>query len=342
MSNSICVIGNYGDGNSFCDGQTIKTKTITEELQKKYGNDAVSIFNTNNSKKQLLSLPFKLLKIIKNNKNVIILPAQNGIRLIVPLLSLINRKYKRRIHYIVIGGWLPNFVEKRKKLKKDLQKLDYIYVETRTMKEALEKQGFNNVLIMPNCKNLKIVDINQLNTKYEAPYKLCTFSRVMKEKGIEDAINAVKRINEKENKTIFTLDIYGQVDNNQKDWFEKLKESFPKYVSYKGIVDYDKSVDVLKNYYALLFPTYYDGEGFAGTLIDALASGTPIIASNWKYNSEIVNEKNGFLFEVHNLDALEDILEKLPSIDIWKLKKNSIEDANNYHSSKVINILYLE
>ncbi len=30
--------------------------------------------------------------------------------------------------------------------------------------------------------------------------------------------------------------------------------------------------------------------GFAGTLIDAMAAGVPVIASNWKYNPEIVIE----------------------------------------------------
>ena len=87
------------------------------------------------------------------------------------------------------------------------------------------------------------------------PFKLCTFSRVMKEKGIEDAVNAVEEINKKYDETIFTLDIYGQIDTMQTEWFESLQSRFLKDVSYKGLVPFDKSTDVLKNYYALLFPT---------------------------------------------------------------------------------------
>jgi glycosyltransferase involved in cell wall biosynthesis len=47
---------------------------------------------------------------------------------------------------------------------------------------------------------------------------------------------------------------------------------------------------VLRDYFALLFPIYYIGEGFAGTAIDAFSAGVPVIASDWKYNSEVIKE----------------------------------------------------
>jgi hypothetical protein len=74
---------------------------------------------------------------------------------------------------------------KRKSLTKALKKFDGIYVETSTMKKALEREGFENVLVMPNCKKLTVLSENDLIYPAGAPYKLCTFSRVMKEKGIE-------------------------------------------------------------------------------------------------------------------------------------------------------------
>lgn len=58
----------------------------------------------------------------------------------------------------------------------------------------------------------------------------------MKEKGIEDAVNAVEEINKKYGETIFTLDIYGQIDSMQTEWFELLQSRFSKDISYKGLV----------------------------------------------------------------------------------------------------------
>jgi glycosyltransferase involved in cell wall biosynthesis len=73
---------------------------------------------------------------------------------------------------------------------------------------------------------------------------------------------------------------------------------FPEYIKYRGVVKFSDSVKVLKDYFALLFTIYYEGEGFAGTVLDAYASGVPVIATNWRYNSEIVQDKiDGIIFE---------------------------------------------
>lgn len=75
-----------------------------------------------------------------------------------------------------------------------------------------------------------------------------------------------------------------------------MQKRFPSYIRYGGLVPFDKSVNVLKDYLALLFPIYYEGEGFAGTLIDAYFAGVPVIAPDWKYNAELVNEYVGFVY----------------------------------------------
>ncbi|MDB8680477.1 hypothetical protein [Mediterraneibacter gnavus] len=56
-------------------------------------------------------------------------------------------------------------------------------------------------------------------------------------------------------------------------------------------------MNAFKNYYALLFPTCYKGEGIVGTLLDVMVVGVQVIASDGKYNKEFVNERNGVLFE---------------------------------------------
>ena len=149
----------------------------------------------------------------------------------------------------MIGGWLPEFLKERKWLSRILKKFDGIYVETNTMKGALEAQGFKNVYVMPNCKKLTVLSENELVYPSGVPYKLCTFSRVMKEKGIETAVNIIKNVNDRLGYIAYSLDIYGQVDTAQKEWFEIIKRQFPDYVRYCGCVDANRSVEVLQNYY---------------------------------------------------------------------------------------------
>lgn len=337
----VCVIGHFGFGENLLNGQTIKTKIVTNELDKQFDADQVVKIDTHGGAKALPSVVLQMIKAFRECDNIIIFPAHNGIKIFVPLCKSINRFFHRRLHYVVIGGWLTDFLKKRKNLTKALMSFDGIYVETNTMRKALEIQGFNNVYVMPNFKDLNILKESELVYPNTEPYRLCTFSRVMKEKGIEDAVNAVKTVNKHFGRTVYTLDIYGQVDSAQTDWFNELESTFPSYIKYGGLVPFDKSVEVLKNYFALLFPTYYEGEGFAGTLLDAMAAGVPVVASDWRYNSEIVNEKTGYVYPVHdNYAFIDTLINVRNNLDLLLSKKQDcLKEAEKYKAENVIQCL---
>ena len=338
----IGIIGYFATGKSKSGGQEAKTCTIADELCKQFGSEEVIKVDTTGGKSTLLKAPFQSWKSLKKTQNVIIFPAHNGVRVYVPLLSFFRKFFKnRKLHYVVIGGWLPEFLQKRKRLAKQLKHFDGIYVETNTMKRALEEQGFTNIFVMPNCKNLKILKPEELVYPTGEPYKLCTFSRVMKEKGIEDAVNAVKEVNEEAGRTIYTLDIFGQVDSAQVQWFEDLKTTFPDYVNYRGVVDYDKSVEVLKNYFALLFPTRFYTEGIPGTIIDAYAAGIPVIASKWESYSDIINDRTGIGYDFDSENGLTENLLQAANITtiIFDKKMQCLTEVERYKPENVVRIL---
>ena len=304
------MLGHFGEGENLLNGQTVKTKIVTEALQEHLGKDQVLKFDTHGGVKTLFKAPFQVFRALKNSKNVLIFPAHNGLRVYAPLLNVQKHFFKgRKIHYVVIGGWLPRFLTVRKGLAKILKKFDGIYVETSTMKKTLEQQGFRNIYVVPNCKKLMALREDELVYPVSEPYKLCTFSRVMREKGIEDAVNAVKEVNNKFQRTVFELDIYGPVDAAQTEWFDSLCKSFPKFVQYRGLVPFDKSVEVLKAYFALLFPTRFYTEGVPGTIIDAYAAGVPVISARWQSFADIVEENvTGLGYEFCDEDDLLDTL----------------------------------
>ena len=154
--------------------------------------------------------------------------------------------------------------------------MNTIYVETESINKALIEKGINNAVYMPNFKNISVIDTSDLPDSYSEPYSLCCFSRVKREKGILDAVNGIKEINLKAGRDIFTLDIYGSIDEDFKDDFEKAVEENSSFIKYRGVAEYSQTTDILKKYFSLLFPTYYSGEGFPGTLIDAFSSGLPV------------------------------------------------------------------
>ena len=343
MMKKVCIIGHFAFGKTFLDGQTVKTKILTEELQKKLGREQVLIIDTHGGLKTLAKAPFQILFSLKNSRNVIILPAHNGLRVYAPLLSWLRRFFKnRKLHYVVIGGWLPQFLTKRKGLAKALKKFDGIYVETDTIKSALEARGFENVFVMPNCKKLTVLSESELVYPQGVPYKLCTFSRVMREKGIETAINVIKKVNDQLGYLAYSLDIYGQVDTTQTEWFENLKKHFPEGVQYCGYVDADKSVEILQSYFALLFPTHFYTEGIPGTIIDAYAAGIPVISAKWVSYSDVVED--GVTGIGYDFDDVEQFAQLLLNIaenpnTLLEMKYACIGKAENFIPANAIRVL---
>lgn len=334
----ICLCGHLGYGHNLLNGQTIKTKIIVEELEREYGKEELYVIDTHGKRNTILMF-VKLIWALMTCRNIVILPAHSGVRIIPLWLVIWNVFFHRTLHYIVIGGWLACLLDIHKITKWSLAPF-IIYAETSTMQKALQERNLRNVIVLPNCKQLEIVKEDALQTKCpQKPLRLVTFSRVMKQKGIGDAAHVVDKINQLLGEEVFTLDIYGQVEENEIQWFADEQKKFSSSVSYKGLVDFDKSVETLSSYFALLFPTHFYTEGIPGTIIDAYAAGVPVISARWESYNDIVEEgKTGMGYEFDNIDELKNLLINIansPSL-ITSLKHNCIRKAETYLPKNVI------
>jgi len=118
-----------------------------------------------------------------------------------------------------------------------------------------------------------------------------------------------------------------------------------KNISYKGILPYNNTNSFLKTYHALIFPTYYPGEGFAGCLIDAFSSGLPVLASNWMGNSEIIKDGiNGLLFEPKSVNSLVQAIKKFEMDEkkYFEYKLANLALIKKYNSKEVLNPFFDE
>lgn len=333
----IGICGIYGMGPDFSGGQPVKVRTVTEELIKEYGKKNVLIANTFRWKKNPLKLLFNCFLLFKNCENIIMLPAQNGIKVFSWIFLGLNILFGRKVHYIVIGGWLPDFLKEDKKLRKRVASFFGVYVETESMKIALESLGLNNIYIMNNFKKLKQAENILFN--YSEPYKLCVFSRITENKGIEDAINAVMKINADLGREVYHLDLYGHLDKNYAKKFNSIMEKVPPYIKYNGVAEPEKSVEVIRNYFIQLFPTRFKTEGIPGSIIDSYFAGVPVLASKWNSFYDVIDEgKTGLGFEFANYDnfilKLKEIADK-PST-IIEMKKHCIEKSIVYSPDYVM------
>ncbi len=334
----LCVVGHLGRGKELLNGQTVKTRNLVRGLEE-WGSISVDIVDTCGWKDRPLALLKELSRGMDRCDGVIMLPAHNGVRVFAPLLWAMKKRYRKPIYYDVIGGWLPKLLEENKQLARCLRAFDGIWVETATMQQKLQSQGFTNVTVVPNFKNLRPLTREELVFPQAEPYNLCTFSRVMPEKGIQAAVEAVEAVNSRLGRRVYALDIYGQVEPQAASWFEELQSHFSEAVAYRGCVDSGKSVEVLKGYFALLFPTRFYTEGIPGTILDAYAAGVPVVSSRWESYGDIIREDiTGLGYPFGQEEALADLLEAIakdPQLILQK-KTACLEYAQEFTPQRVM------
>jgi glycosyltransferase involved in cell wall biosynthesis len=108
------------------------------------------------------------------------------------------------------------------------------------------------------------------------------------------------------------------------------------------VVPYDKSTEVLQGCFALLFPTHFYTEGVPGTLIDAYASGVPVISSRWESFADVVSEgETGYGYAIGEADALCEMLVDFAQHPdkMLSLRTNCLNRAKDFLPQNLLPIL---
>ncbi|MFC4322624.1 glycosyltransferase family 4 protein [Litchfieldia salsa] len=151
-------------------------------------------------------------------------------------------------------------------------------------------------------------------------------SRVMKEKGIDQFLEAAEYIRNKYPNTIFHILGYCE-----QDYEERLKE-----LQNKGIIQYHGMQNDVREFHKIshctIHPTYYP-EGMSNVLLESAACGRPIITTNRAGCREIIdNEVNGYIVEQQNTQDLINKIESFLNLNYDGKKQMGLEGRK-----KVIN-----
>lgn len=319
----VLYIATTADNRNRLDGETIKCRLLKEYLSEMEDIELITV-DTDNWKKHILKLVFKIMYNYLKCDEIIVSSADRGAHIVLDFFRKIN--CNKKIYYFVIGGTLYKNIKEKKWNTSTYNRIQTIYVEADLMKNKLNKININNVKVLNNFRK-----VGNFKNKYKKTkaIKFVYFGRVIKEKGIEESIKLVNRLNKENIKC--TFDIYGQCN---KEYYKKISNSFSKYIKYHGEIKPNSIIEyeTLSQYDIFLFPTYYPGEGLPGSLIDAYISGLAIIASDWKYAREYIKDgENGIIFEYKNYDDMYNkTLKMINEKTIQKYKKKSKQISQNY------------
>ncbi|MCP4590282.1 MAG: glycosyltransferase family 4 protein [bacterium] len=174
-------------------------------------------------------------------------------------------------------------------------------VETKMLIDAAKEDGITRVAWYPN--NRPFGEANELASAKPRPCRRFVFmSHVRPVKGVAELIDAAERFGEE-----VTVDVYGPFrDGLSEEIFAGRQR-----VHYKGVVSPDEVAAVLREYDALLLPTYHPGEGYPGIVLEAYRAGLPVVTTRWRAVPEIVDDTCGILVEPRNVDALHEAMRSL-------------------------------
>lgn len=149
--------------------------------------------------------------------------------------------------------------------------------------------------------------------------------RVVPEKGVKEAIQIARKSHHR-------LLIVGSTYPDSQDYFEQyVKPHLDDQILYLGYVEQEQMARYYQKAKALVTPIQWE-EPFGMTTIEAMASGTPVIALRRGAAKElIVNKKTGFL-----ADSISEMVEAVHKVDQIKRSDCRAHVAKNFSAEKMI------
>jgi glycosyltransferase involved in cell wall biosynthesis len=321
---SVYIIGNFGYETGHLDGQTMESRSMRALLELK-GIDDFTFFDTERLHSNWLSV-ITMFRLLWNTERLFYLGGQANLAYLFPLLWVISKIRRIEFHYFVVGGWIAEFLRNKPIHRWMLHRIEGMYCETSSIcKKLRDWHGYKNTDWFPN---FRISDFQPVITTNDGfPLRLVFMARLVPSKGYPLVFELADRIQAEWGGDKVTIDFYGPLyKEHEREFLRGVKKH--SFLRYGGVLQPDVINETLHRYDAMLFPTSYPGEGVPGTIVDSYISGIPVIASDWRYNSEIVDDgSTGLIFDLKMPDQLFRAVERL-----LKDRRLLLEMKKNAHS----------
>lgn len=330
-------VGPFGRGGVPKDGASIKNYHILKKIRSLIpGLKAIDTDGWKTHPQVLLRL---LATILANPRAKYILSLNNGsANKVIRILKLLAPN--ARVIYWVIGGTLGKWLLEGKVKVSDYAWLENIILEGSSMNSELKEAGMNNGSVMPNFKSIVTISDLKKTKSEDDKIRFVFLSRILPQKGCNLILEAARSLNAQGFSDKYSIDFFGPVESSYEENFKGQLYELDN-VNYKGFLDLrdTHNYSELSKYDAMLFPTFWPGEGCPGIVIDAYICGLPILASDWNLNSDyIIDGMTGVLFAPKDVNALETTIRRCidGQIDLEKLGQNALEISRDYDTDAVL------
>jgi glycosyltransferase involved in cell wall biosynthesis len=193
--------------------------------------------------------------------------------------------------------------------------------------------GLTNVRAIPNFLEAGAMSglLSEPPTAAGDRLRLLFISRVAREKGVFDAVEAARMLHGRG--VSVHLTIAGTGDDLDEARALAVQHGLDGVVEFTGFVAGDDKIRAYRTSDVLVFPTYWN-EGFPYVLLEAMAAGLPIVSTTHGVMPHLLRDGvNGFLVEPRDPEALAEKIEKLavdPALRIEIGERNRREVQERY------------
>lgn len=280
----------------------------------------------------------------------ILLFGSNGFAVsITPILLTICRIVRKPCYLRIFGGSLDQYFEEipwllRCLLLFTLRRLDGLIVQTELLHRYFRvRVGADKVHFIPSYRHLDqdIHDLSfQRRPKRGDSLKLAFFGIIKEEKGVFILLDSLQQIQDTVQCQVH-CDLYGLIPPGLETRFQEALVNV-KNTSYKGELEWTQVIPTLSTYDVLVHPTFYQGEGQPGVLIEAMVAGVPVITTNFRSIPELITDGvNGLLVPPNDAGALATAIENLSSDRelLQRLAKANWQKREDFDAGRVIPML---
>jgi len=261
-------------------------------------------------------------------------------------IFIIIAKLLQKKIIVFFRGWDWNFSAKKNSrllrfIKNIFLKSDALIVLSSDEKRQLRFWGYNNYIFSETTtvdENLiKEITIDDIKNKYDraSDLKLLFLSRIHKEKGIYETIDAFQKLVRNKFPNL-QLIIAGQGPEHE-NIKRYIANSELDNIKLIGFVSGEEKKRVFQNAHIFLFPSF--SEGMPNAVLEAFAFGLPVVATKVGGLKDIFKDRvNGFFVEIKNADDLEEKLNMLisnPAL-MREIAANNYNYARNKFISSVV------
>ncbi|MGB3479796.1 MAG: glycosyltransferase family 4 protein [bacterium] len=287
-------------------GTTVSFRQMVKQLQiqnlveiqiidtsRKYSN-----FNLLDTIKVALRTIMKLILYTKKVDIVTYHASPKAALLFSPVVHIVSRCFRKPWVLRCFGGNIDQVYKAfspviRFFIQKTSLAADSCLFQTHHLVDFFNKICKTHALWFPN--NRLMPPLTTATSRTTAINKFIFVGNVKYSKGIKEIIEASGKFKSK-----IIVDVYGPFQEGiDEQNFKGLT-----VVKYKGVLSPDQVIATIKKYHILLLPSYYQGEGYPGVILEAYAAGIPVITTDWRSISEIVDETSGILIQPKNANEL--------------------------------------